>query len=284
MSTSRLADHRIRAATSQVVGLDVRGPVSRALGQIPVPLAEAPDDTPASPASVPPPTPSPRRTGASARRVLKPFEEAPWPTRAPKTDPKAALSGLTADERRVHRILLDTLVIQSEHGYGNGTGVVGLSYAEKQYLTVLDLAFIDAEIEKMDRGTTFSPKVLNLVMVAGAGLLGITAGALTLMGEGGAALSVVGIVAAVFFLVMPLLLIATTNTSSRPVATPRRKIYAALRELALLVDDAPVSDALQQADAVIDRLAANDDGPRLRLDDSPTANTSGPALRARTRS
>ena len=282
MSTSRLADQRIRASASQVVGLDVRGPVSQALARAgvevpPAPLADEVDET----------EPTPARTASrprvpAARRVVKPFADAPWPTRTPKADPKAALSGLTADERRVHRILLDTLVLQSEHGYGNGTGVVGLSYAEKQKLTVLDLDFINAEIARMDRGADWSSATMRWLIGLGLAAMGLSAAGAAIVGEGGVA----GALAlSSLLLVLVFGVWATVGSSaSVPASSPRRKIYDALRELALLADpDAVTSDALAQADAVIDRLAADDHKPRLSLDDQVPSSTTA-ASRARTRS
>ena len=253
MSTRQAADRRIRAAALGAPGLDIRGPVSQALARagVTVPPAEA-DETLA-----PPETPPPARRAPSqaAPRVLKPFDEAPWPTRA-TAEPKAVLSGLTADERRVHRILLDTLALQS-HVHGTGAG---LTYAETHKLAVLDLAFIDAEIDKMDRRVSWSATSLKLVAGVAGATLGVTAGVLGLLGEGQAALVVSGLVVGALILLLPLVRLAS---ASRPASSPRRTIYQALRELALLVDDAPVSNALRQADALIDRLADADAGPHL---------------------
>ncbi len=283
MPTSRLADQRIRAAASQVVGLDVRGPVSRALGQIPVPLADEAGETAAPPTSAAPPTQSPRRTGAKpARRVVKPFADAPWPTQQARANPKAVLSGLTADERRVHRILLDTLAIHGDLAYNNGMGTPGLTYAEKRKLAVLDLAFIDSEIAKMEQGVEWNTPGIRWLLGIGSALMGLIAAGAAAGGDTDAALGF-GAVA----MVLPLLLILLLTIQMpklNQASAPRRKIYDALRELALLVDDAPVSDALQQADAVIDRLAASDDSPRLRLDDSSTSASGGAPIRPRLRS
>ncbi|MEM1118711.1 MAG: hypothetical protein AAGJ11_19550, partial [Bacteroidota bacterium] len=56
------------------------------------------------------------------------------------------------------------------------------------------------------------------------------------------------------------------------VSPQRKKIYEALRELALLVDDFPVSEAVAHADRLIDGLAAEpapasgaDRAPRPRI-------------------
>lgn len=62
--SSRLAEHRIRAAASQVVGLDIRGPVSQALVRagVTLPLADAPDET-----TAPGVTPTQTASGTAAR-------------------------------------------------------------------------------------------------------------------------------------------------------------------------------------------------------------------------
>ena len=286
MSSRLAADRRIRAAALQAApGLDVRGPVSQALGRAgiavpPAPLAEAEGE-----AAVPEPAPTAtdrRPRAAPAARVVKRFEPAAWPTRKPAPEPEVALSGLTADERRVHRILLDTLAVQNDQGYGQG--VVGLSYAEKQRLAVLDLAFIDAEIAKMDRGFVMPPATTKLVLGIGGGLIALVACVLLLLGESGAALFMTGVTGATLLLALAMVSLIGTLGPSRS-STPRRKIYDALRELALLADPAAVtSDALRQADAVIDRLADADDAPRLRLDDAPTPAASGAVGRTRARS
>lgn len=284
MSTRQAADRRIRAASLAVPGLDVRGPVSRALGQIPVPLAEPVDEAGETEPVISAPTRTASRPRAeAATRVLKPFADTPWPTQKAKADPRQALSGLTADERRVHRILLETLAIQGQMGYDAGRmSTPGLSYTEKQNLAVLDLAFIDTEIAKMKRGLSTSSRAVRLSLAVGATLTALTAGVLMLAGEGDAALFVSLMTGVALFLAVGFAsLVSGAPTSA---STPRRKIYDALRELALLVNDAPISDALHQADAVIDRLADADDGRRLRLNDAPTAAASGAANRARARS
>ena len=279
MSTSRLADQRIRAAASQVVGLDVHGPVSRALGQIPAPLADAPP----GPTAAPGPAETPPARAASrpqtARRVHKPFAEAQWPTRRRAeraSEPPATLSGLTADGRRVHRILLDTLAIDNAR---DGVSA-GLSYAEKKRLPTLDLAFIDAEIAKMNE----RPSLGALRWVLAAALVGVAV-PFALAADG-------SVWETAFFLVLAAVMAASlvlrhTRTSAGP---QRLAIYRALRELALLADpDDVTSDALRQSDAIIDRLAGaapdgvTDHAPRVRLDDPPTHGAPVPG-RARARS
>ena len=289
MSTSRLADQRIRASASQVVGLDVRGPVSQALARAGVEVPPAPlagEVNEAETVVTAPTRAASRPRVPAARRVVKPFADAPWPTQTPRADPQAALSGLTADERRVHRILLDTLAMQGE--YGNGTGM-GLSYAEKQNLAVLDLAFIDAEIAKMDRVGEVSAKAMGWAAGVGGGFLGLFAAVLAVAGEREVALLLGGLAAVAVLIVGSIAALVSASAGSTPSAlTPRRRIYDALRELALLADPGDVtSDALAQADAVIDRLAgapgADDHKPRLSLDAGTPAPTAS-ASRTRARS
>ncbi len=260
MSSRLAADRRIRAASLRAApGLDVRGPVSQALGRAgiavpPAPLAGAvpsgvadePGETAdlyetAAPDTTPAPTAS---RSKAAPRVVKPFDAAPWPTRKPRPappEPPATLSGLTADERRVHRILLDTLAIDNARD-----GVSdGLSYAEKKRLATLDLSFVDGEIAKMEARPSFKgARWVALALALGA--------AFPLALATGKPLFETGL-----FLVLAV--VAAVSLASRRVGTPagpqRLAIYRALRELALLVDDAPVSGALQQADRLIDRLA-----------------------------
>ena len=271
MDTRLAADRRIRAAALGRVGLDIRGPVSQALARagVALPLADVPpDSTPAATHEAP----SPPRTPA-AERVVKPFEETPWPTRARPADP---LSGLTADERRVHRILLDHLELIGQNGYGSA----GLGYAERQKLSALDLAFIDAEIARMEAHGGGRGQAITVWVLAACGTLlmtlGLTTSGPSLIVAVGAVLTLVAVAIAT-----GLLPTDTNRGVAARAATPRRKIYDALRELALLVDDAPVSDALATADALIDRMAGAD--PLLRLDDAPAPTASG-APRARVRS
>lgn len=273
MSTSRLADLRVRAAASQVVGLDVRGPVSQALGQIPVPLAAEPVDEAVVPDTTP--TSTTRRTGtAAAPRVVKPFAEEAWPTQrrnllAPK--PPAVLSGLTADERRVHRILLDTLARENA-----ADGVSdGLSYAERKHLGVLDLEFIDQEIAAAERRASRQTGARWVAVAVAVSLLPLVA---VLGYQHG------GMDSALPALALAALAVSAAIPYKGRRADQRLPIYRALRELALLANPtAAVSDALRQADAVIDRLADADDAPRLRLNDAPTSTASATG-RACTRS
>ncbi len=271
--SAHLADRQIRAAQQAALRLDVRGPVSEALGKagIVVPTEGAPEPLAETPASPEVDRPTRARDAWPAERVVKPFQPAAWPTRRTRAEPASGpppLSGLTADERRVHRILLDTLDLAGRQGdYASG-----LSYVEKKRLGALDLAFINAEIAKMNEGFDLSSPVVRWAM-AGAGLtMALLAGLFGLLGEGPAALGF--LIAAVL---IPVLLgpLATAAQNTGPAAAHRRKIYEALRELALLVDDAPVSDAVRQADLLIDHLAGAG---------TPNAPASRPPRRARTRS
>lgn len=275
MTTRQAADLRIRAAALGAPGLDVRGPVSQALARIPVPLAEAPDGATAPAATPATPTRAASRTGATAApRVLKPFAETPWPTRRPRPvapEPPAVLTGLTADERRVHRILLDSLARTNTLDDVSD----GLTYVEKKYLTTLDLGFIDAEIAKMEAKPSLAGVRWLLVALA------VGVGVPLILNSGGDSgdkvLSlIVGVMCALAFVL----------NARRPArGSQRLAIYQALRELALLADpEAVTSDALAQADAVIDRLAGADNSPRLRLDDAPAPTASGTAARLRARS
>ncbi|WP_412069597.1 hypothetical protein [Rubrivirga sp. IMCC43871] len=271
MATARLADRQIRAAQQAVRGLDVRGPVSQALGKTGI-IVPA-DDALVAAAPEPAPTrkPAPRAYGKAAPRVLKPFAEAPWPTRKPAPAEPEPLTGLTADERRVHRILIDTLDIATEQE-PNSFG--GLGFADRRKLEALDLAYIDAQLvgdKRRDstRQTLGAVAVVTLIVAAivvgvtgsWAGALGLAAGALGLGG--------------------PLLF------SGRGGATgQRRRILLALRELALLAhaDDA-TSDALAHADALIDRLADADQAPAPLLDlPDRHSDADAPAARQRVRS
>ena len=252
MAVSRLADRRIReAATQAALRLDVRGPVSEALGKtgIVVPPS-APDEPATAPASTPPSRPDPLLRGVRpAERVLKPFEEATWPTRRASTPNRDPLSGLTADERRVHRILLDQLALanaQSQNGVG------GLTYVEKKKLEALDLAFLNAELAKMSEReirsaeigrvgllvTLFlAPLALGIALVAGAGIEAVLIALCVLVAASGALLA---------------------QSAQTGASTPRRQIYRALRELAVLLDEDAASEAVLQADLLIDQLAGAD--------------------------
>ena len=292
MSTSHLADLRIRAAASQVVGLDVRGPVSEALGRAgiavpPAPLAGAvPDgvaDEPGQTAnlgetttSTTAPTPAASRSGAQAApRVVKPFDAAPWPTQKPRPatpGPPAALSGLTADERRVHRILLDALARENT----NADVSDGLTYTEKKHLSTLSLPYIDAEIARLNA----KPSVSGLRWLFVALALGVAMPLLFAGGSGDPPDSWRILAMVILFGVVFLFNVRKSNGSTKQ----RLAIFEALRELALLADpDDVTSDALAQADAVIDRLADADDSPRLRLDGTSAPTASGPAVRPRAR-
>ena len=247
MSTSRLADLRVRASAAQVVGLDVRGPVSEALGRagIVVPPASEPGEVEGSA-----PTPATSRPDAKAApRVVKPFAETPWPTRrrTPKSpEPPATLSGLTADERRVHRILLDALARENARdGISDG-----LSYAEKKNLGVLDLGFINGEIAEMERRRTARAAWVPALLALGAVVVPLVVLAAAVGG---------GAEAAIFAVLLSALaagaVLASQAAAPRAMSS-REAIYQALRELAVLADpDDVTSDALAQADAVIDRLA-----------------------------
>ena len=241
--SARLADRQIRAAALRAAPtLDVRGPVSEALGRagIVVPPVDAAPPEPAAPPPVRPrPALSRKTVGgvAAPEPVVKPFEAAPWPTRAGRDDERA-LSGLTADERRVHRILLDSLEREASSG-----GAGELTYLEKKRLGVLDLAFINAQLAKMDRPTSISPEVVKWGGVTAAIFAGAFVGGLV-AGVG------VGVIAMSVFVAL-----LTWGRLVRTTSGSRRQIYEALRELALLVDDAPVSAALDQADRLIDQFA-----------------------------
>ena len=252
MATARLADRQIRAAQQAALRLDVRGPVSEALGKtgIVVPAAKpAPTDEPLAAADRQPTTAPPRTVGRGLRPTVKPIAPAPWPTRRTVPSEPDPLSGLTADERRVHRILLDQLALanaQSQNGVG------GLTYVEKKKLATLDLAFINAELAKMSERevrtaetgrvgilvTLFlAPLALGIALVAGAGVEAVLIALGVLVAASGALLG----------------MSAQTNPSA-----PRRQIYQALRELAVLLDEDAASEAILQADLLIDQLAGAD--------------------------
>ena len=259
---ARLADRQIRAAALRAAPtLDVRGPVSEALGRAGITVPPAEDAAPPEAVAPPPTKRRPARSGktvggvAAPDPVVRPFEAAPWPTRAGRgSDPERALSGLTADERRVHEILLDSLEREAARG-----GAGELSYLEKKRLAVLDLAFINAQLAKMD-GRRPNAASTRLALQIGAVAIGVVAAALALLGEGGAAVFV-GVASGLTILGGVGLAHLLTSASASD-ANPRRQIYEALRELALLVDDAPVSDALRQADQLIDHFAEPAAPPR----------------------
>lgn len=277
MPTRRLADRQIRAAQQAALRLDVRGPVSQALGKtgIAVPPVEPSPD--AAAASAPPaePTPAPARRPADRglRPTVKPFQETAWPTRRDASAAPAPLTGLTADERRVHQILLDTLEITSR----NDDYAAGLSYAEKQRLGALDLAFINAQLAKMDRRGEVSAAVAKWAGGVGVlALVGAVAGALATGADAGTVGLVVGLCLFALLSIGALSAAAVTSPVRGSVGGQRRKIYEALRELALLVEpDGATSDAVAEADRLIDRLALDD------LGGEPDA---APARRSRVRS
>ena len=266
--SARLADRQIRAAALRAAPtLDVRGPVSEALGRagIVVPPADAAPPEPSAPPPAPPrPALSQKTVGgvAAPEPVVKPFEAAPWPTRAAHDD--RALSGLTADERRVHRILLDSLERENRQG-----GAGDLSYLERKRLEALDLAFINAQLAKMEGRGGGRRAATNLALTIGSCAVAAVVVALALFGEGGAALFV-GIWTGLA-LILIAALAQTAIGSSTTRSDPRRQIYEALRELALLVDDAPVSAALDEADRLIDAFAGT----------APPAGAAAPPRRIR---
>lgn len=247
--SARLADRQIRAAALQAAPtLNVRGPVSEALGRagIAVPPAAPSEAAPTPPEPAPRPALARKTVGgvAAPEPVVKPFEAAPWPTRAGRSDdPARALSGLTVDERRVHRILLDSLEREQTR-----SGGAGLSYLETKRLAVLDLAFINAQLSKMERHGPDGARVGGLV----GGALGLLGGAFGLALDGAGPL-VWGLMLVLGFVLLAVMR-ATTGGASL-ASDPRYQIYEALRELALLVDDAPVSHALETADRLIDQMA-----------------------------
>ena len=262
MATARLADRRIREAASQAaLRLDVRGPVSEALGRAGVVVPPAAEDRAPEPASRAE-TRRPRPRVPSARRVVKPFEPAPWPTRRrPTAQPEPetrVLSGLTADERRVHRILIDTLDLQTTHESGLG----GLSYGDRKKLEALDLAFIDQQIEKLTRREKMAGQFATAGGVGGAFMaMGVVMG-LVVSGDASAAAGAA--LAAGLVILMAVIAAAAYSAGGGGRIRPgraQRRVYDALRELALLVEDADPSDALAQADALIDRIALDDLGP-----------------------
>ena len=296
MSSRLAADRRVRAAALQAApGLDVRGPVSRALGRagITVPPAPLAADEPAAPgearaASGAAPVGSratggrPERPTASgppaAPRVVKPFAPAPWPTRRPAplaAPPPAVLSGLTADERRVHRILLDSLArTNTLDGVSDG-----LTYVEKKRLATLDLPYIDAEIARMKARPSISGLRWLLVALAVGAALPLLA-----VGDVGSPTDKLTL-----FVVGMLCAVGVLRGARKPGGhTQRLAVFRALRELALLADpDDVTSDAVRQADAVIDRLARAPGGvadDAARLDGAPRSAASGAPRRGRARS
>ncbi|PAP75162.1 hypothetical protein [Rubrivirga marina] len=252
MAVSRLADRRIREeAARAALRLDVRGPVSEALGKtgIVVPPASAEPSTEAAPASTPLPEAPALRGVRPAERVVKPFEKAAWPTRRARRAGADPLSGLTADERRVHRILLSQLDLanaQSQSGIGS------LTYVETKRLESLDLAFINAELAKMTERRVQTAEVGRVGLLTAVVLAPLALGVALVAGAG---IEAVLIALAVLMAVSSALL---AQSAAAGPSTPRRQIYEALRELALLLDGDATSEAVLQADLLIDQLADAD--------------------------
>ncbi|MGB3542129.1 hypothetical protein [Rubrivirga sp.] len=260
MPTARLADRQIRAAAAQAaLRLDVRGPVSKALGDAGITIEPADlervvledESNPRDRA----PEPRVRPRGRGLEPTHKPFKDTPWPSRS-STSRATPASGLTPDERRVHRILLEQLELASQ--YGHGTGTIGLTYAEKKHLKSLNLAFIEDEIAKMDRGLDASHPAVGWGIGFGTAMMVATAGLFALMGETAFVAGFLLVALAVFTLGRPFVRMMEGVSQS---TTPRRKIYHALRELALLVHDLPESPALDHADRVIDQFSVLEDEP-----------------------
>jgi len=163
-----------------------------------------------------------------------------------------AAAGLTGDERRVHRALIDALDKRDQLGLDH-TGIAGLSYAERKRLQALDLAFINAELAKMDRPVLSRlPRVRVAFGILAAFGAGATA-AVMLTGSGDAN----ALTLATFVLIMASGLVEVFGLRA---STPtRRRIYETLRELALLTNDpAPATaTALRQSDRLIDQLTAD---------------------------
>lgn len=262
MAVSRLADRRIReAATQAALRLDVRGPVSEALGKAGIVVPPAAPDEPPTPGRAP--APASRTAGRGLRPTVKPLAPAPWPTRRAASPGPPPLSGLTADERRVHRILLDQLALanaQSQNGVGE------LTYVEKTKLKALDLAFINAELAKMSEREVRSAEIGRRVLLGALVLAPLGLGAALVAGAG-----IEAILVALGVLVAASGALLAQSAQASP-SSPRRQIYQALRELALLLDEDAASEAVLQADLLIDHLAGA----------APSAETG--AARARVRS
>lgn len=266
MAVSRLADRRVRAAATQAaLRLDVRGPVSEALGRTGIVVSPA-DAEAATALAEADRQPAPARAaGRGLAPTVKPFDPAPWPTRPRAAEP-APLSGLTADERRVHRILIDSLAIVTAQGNGAATG---LSYAETKSLEALDLAFIDDRLAAMERRDDLAGTVAQWAGALGA--VGTLVAVAVLVATGAAADAIALTVGAGVMLMVLGSLPALAQGAA--AGRPKRRIYEALRELAVLNDESATSDAVLRADALIDRLAADD------LGEAPEA----PPTRRRTR-
>lgn len=267
MATARLADRHIREeAARAALRLDVRGPVSEALGRtgIVVPPTDDPSAPLAAPASTPPAEAAADRPARQARGLQA---RAPKPIRGPsKLPPPSVSDGLTADERRVHRILIESL----EREYAReDSGLGSMSYAEKQKLKTLDLAYIDAEIAKMDRRDDLLGTLAKRGLAAGFVVLPLVAFLLFDTGVENA-------LGLTFGFLTVLLSIGSLTLRQEP--PQRLAIYEALRELALAADPGePPSAAVAEADRIIDRLAFADLG-----EPEPSAERA-PARRLRTR-
>ena len=269
MATRRLADRQIRAAQQAALRLDVRGPVSEALGRtgivVPPTSAKRPTEPPASSA---PTAPEADRAGdRPARKALGLQPRAPKPIAvASKLPPATAGDALTADERRVHRILIETLereYVREDSGLGS------MSYAEKQKLKALDLDHIDAELARMDRQHNLLHTLGRRGLAAGFVVLPLVAFLLFDHGVENALGLTLGFLS---------ILISTASLTFRQTPPQRQAIYEALRELALAADPGEhPSAAVAEADRIIDRLAFADLG-----DAQPSAERV-PAPRLRTR-
>lgn len=293
MPTSRLADRQIRAAASTAaLRLDVRGPVSEALAKtrVVVPPADEPEapvarDRARQEETAPSILPQPARRGVRpAKRVLKPFKASAWPTQRVRTLEPEALAGLTTDERRVHRALIDALDTRAQSGLDN-TGTAGLSYAERKRLQALDLAFINAELAKMEKPLFLGSSRFRIgsafVALFALGVMMAT----VLNGNGANSGNVLTIVA----LVLTMLGGFSDLFGLRAGRPERKRIYQALRELALVGDDPSevTSATLLHSDRLIDQLTAGAVRPPLDdllADDRSGATASGSAARHRVRS
>jgi hypothetical protein len=270
MATRRLADRQIRAAAQAALRLDVRGPVSEALGRTGIVVPPASADPPTGPpASTPPTAPEADRAGdRPARKTLGLQSRAPKPITAPsKLPPATARDALTADERRVHRILIESL----EREYARqDSGLGSMSYAEKQKLKALDLAHLDAELATMDRTHDLRDRLVKGGLAAGFVALPFVAFFLFRSGAESALSLTAGFLT---------LLLGLGSTLAVRAGVPQRKaIYEALRELALAADPGETpSAAVAEADRIIDRLAFAD------LGDAEPSSERAPVPRLRTR-
>lgn len=198
------------------------------------------------------------------------------------------MAGLTDDERRVHRALIDALHKRAQTGL-DSTGTPGLSYAERKRLQALDLAFINAELAKMEKPLVLgSPRFRVSAALIALLALGVMAAALVKGDVVGGANLLTNLLTTLALALSALG--GMSDLFGLSVGRPERKrIYEALRELALVVDDPSeaASAALQRSDRLIDQLTT-DAAPVLlgdRLgDDSPANTASGSPTRRRVRS